>query len=162
MISNESNIVHMPELRRATQGEEEKILELVKKVLAMYGLETDPSETDSDLSDLNKYYFENNGWFAVIEYHGEIIGSYGLFQIDKNVCELRKMYLSPGHQGKGLGKMMMADFINKAKELGYSEVILETNTRLDKAIGLYEKYGFVGFEPPHLSARCDYGMRRKL
>ena len=152
----------MYNLRKANAGEEARIFDLVKKVLSDYGLKVNPKETDQDLSDLNKFYFDNQGWFGVIEYAGEIIGSYGIFRVNEKICELRKMYLLPGYQGKGLGRIMMEDAIQQAKALGYAEIILETNTLLDKAIHLYKKYGFEEYKPSHLSDRCDYAMRKEI
>jgi putative acetyltransferase len=152
----------MCNLRKAKNGEEEKILDLVREVLSDYGLEVSPEETDKDLSDLNKFYFNNNGWFSVIDYGGEIIGSYGIYRVHDKVCELRKMYLLPEHHGKGLGRLMMEDAIQQAKALGYTEIVLETNTLLDKAIHLYRKFGFEEYHPSHLSDRCDLAMRKEI
>ncbi|MCE5347770.1 MAG: GNAT family N-acetyltransferase [Bacteroidales bacterium] len=152
----------MYNLRKANKGDESKIMEVVKTVLSDYGLKTNPDETDRDICDLENYYFNRNGWFAVIENDREIIGSYGIFMIDKKSCELRKMYLLKDYQGQGLGKILMDNAINKAKELGYSIMVLETNKLLGKAISMYEKYGFVQYSPSHLSDRCDFAMRKKL
>lgn len=149
-------------LRKAKAGEEDKILCLVRKVLSGYGLKINPEETDKDLSDLVDFYFDNKGWFAVIDHGDEIIGSYGIFRVSEKVCELRKMYLLPEYQGKGLGRLMMEDAIHQAKTLGYAEIILETNKLLDKAIHLYKKYGFKKYNPSHLSDRCDYAMRKEI
>jgi putative acetyltransferase len=152
----------MINLRKANKGDESKIMEVVKSVLSDYGLKTNPDETDRDISDLENYYFNRNGWFAVIENDKEIIGSYGIFMIDKKSCELRKMYLLKDFQGQGLGKLLMDNAIKKAKELGYSIMVLETNKLLNKAISMYEKYGFVQYKPSHLSDRCDFAMKKKL
>jgi putative acetyltransferase len=152
----------MYNLRKANTGEEARIFDLVKKVLSDYGLKVNPKETDKDLSDLNKFYFGNKGWFALIDTGDDIIGSYGIFRVNEKICELRKMYLLPGYQGKGLGRIMMEDAIQQAKALGYAEIILETNTLLDKAIHLYKKYGFEEYNPLHLSDRCDYAMRKEI
>jgi len=152
----------MFKLRKANKGDESKIMDLVTSVLNDYGLKTNPDETDKDLSDLENYYYSKHGWFAVIEKDNEIIGSYGIFKIDKKTCELRKMYLLKNYQGQGIGKMMMDDALKKARELGYSEIVLETNKLLDKAISLYDKYGFVQYNPSHLSDRCDFAMRKEL
>lgn len=152
----------MYNLRKANAGEEARIFDLVKKVLSDYGLKVNPKETDQDLSNLNTFYFANKGWFAVIDFGDGIIGSYGIFRVNEKICELRKMYLLPEHQGKGLGKLMMEDAIRQAKALGYNEMILETNNRLDKAIQLYKKYGFKDYHPLHLSDRCDYAMRKEI
>lgn len=152
----------MPELRKADNTDQHNIFLLVKTVLSDYGLKTDPERTDKDISDLDLYYFKNKGWFAVIEDKGKIIGSYGIYHIDDYTCELRKMYLLPGFQGQGLGKLMMQDAIHRAEKLGYNEMILETNKVLDKAIGLYKKYGFTEFVPEHLSSRCDLAMKKHI
>jgi putative acetyltransferase len=149
-------------LRMAKRGDEKEIFELVKTVLTDYGLDMDPDGTDKDISDINKSYFRNGGWFSVIESQERIVGSYGIFRIDENVCELRKMYLLKEYQGKGLGKLMMEEALQKAKELGYNEMILESNRVLNKALGLYRKYGFVEYTPVHLSDRCDLTMKRRI
>ena len=138
------------------------MLRLVKDVLAGYGLNIDPAETDKDLSDIEKYFLNNRGYFAVIEKDEKIVGSYGIFHISDSSCELRKMYLLPTEQGRGYGKMMMEDAFRQAKMLGYTEMILETNRKLDKAIHLYIRYGFEECQPGHLSDRCDLAMRKML
>jgi putative acetyltransferase len=151
----------MVNLRKAKRGEESEIMNLVKSVLSDYGLKTDPV-TDQDISDLDQEYFYKNGWFSVLENSNKIIGTYGIYRIDKKICELRKMYLLPAYQGKGLGKFLLAEALKKAKELGYTEIILETNKVLDKAISLYGKNGFVEYKPAHLCDRCDFAMRKEL
>ena len=125
-------------------------------------LKTDPENTDKDLSDVQRYYLDNGGYFAVIVDGGEVIGSYGIYKIDSTCCELRKMYLLSDYQGRGLGKKMMDEALEKARELGFETMILETNTVLTKASHLYKKYGFEEFEPPHLSSRCNLSLRKKL
>ena len=152
----------MLNLRKANKEDESKIMDLLESVLSDYGLKTNPYETDKDLINLENYYFSKSGWFAVIDKENEIIGSYGIFKINKKTCELRKMYLLNNYQGQGLGKLMMEDALKKARELGYSEIVLETNKLLDKAISLYGKYGFAQYKPSHLSDRCDFAMRKVL
>lgn len=152
----------MLNLRKANKEDESKIMDLVESVLSDYGLKTNPYETDKDLLNLENYYFSKSGWFAVIDKENEIIGSYGIFKINIKTCELRKMYLLNNYQGQGLGKLMMEDALKKARELGYSEIVLETNKLLDKAISLYGKYGFAQYKPSHLSDRCDFAMRKVL
>lgn len=148
--------------RKARAGDEPALLELVGAALGPYGLVIDPDGTDLDLSNLESFYFSKNGWFEVIELEGKIIGSYGLLKVSGSTCELRKMYLYPEHQGKGLGRKMMDKALVKAKELGYTEMTLETNSVLDKAIRLYEKYGFRQYHPEHIVDRCDMAMKIQI
>jgi GNAT superfamily N-acetyltransferase len=86
---------------------------------------------------------------------GEIVGTFGLYQIDKNICELRKMYLLKHHRGKGLGKFMLNTAIDISKENHYKKIILETISPLKEAISLYRQYGFREITPHEITERVD-------
>jgi len=152
-----------PKLRRADNCDCPKIAELVFTVLREYYLEPDPEATDADLKDIEKSYFERGGVFYVLEEEdGTIIASYGLYLIDDQTCELRKMYLHKAHRGKGLGKLLMEDALAKARQIGFKKMTLETASVLKEAISLYKKYGFVEYEPEHMSSRCDQAFVLEL
>ena len=152
----------MAKIRKAHTGDENVIQELVGKVLNDYDLRLNTLTIDKDITNVYNHYFSKNGWFAVLEYNAKPVGTYGIYRIDDNVCELRKMYLLNECQGEGLGKMMMEDAIEVARKLGYKKMILETNKVLYKAVQLYQKFGFVEYKPSHLSERCDFAMWKVL
>ena len=149
-------------LRVYQQGDEGAIMRLVGDVLVRYGLKTDAAATDKDILNIGESYTRNGGVFKVLECDGRIVGSYGLYRISPTVCELRKMYLYEEFRGKGFGKMMMEDAFIEAKGLGFSQMILETNSCLKEALELYKKYGFEEYEVEHLSQRCDMAMKKML
>jgi len=152
-----------PRLRPATNADCEPIRDLVYGVLAEYGLKPDPASTDADLSDIEQSYFARGGTFHVLESRdGAIIGAYGLYRVDGDTCELRKMYLRPEHRGQGLGKRLLDHALAQARELGFRAVVLETASVLKEAIALYESYGFRPHQPEHLSTRCDQAYRLDL
>mgnify|MGYP006312686817 CR=1 FL=1 len=148
--------------RKATTKDGNKILKLIDEALSSYNLKINPDETDKDLMDIDTNYFKNNGWFEVYEVNNQIVGSYGLYKVSDDICELRKMYLSPKYQGKGIGKLMMDKVIINANRLNYKTIILESNRKLGHAFELYKKYGFQEFIPDHLSERCDFAMKKNL
>ena len=78
-------------IRKARDGDEVEVLNLVKEVLNLYGLDLNPEVEDLDITDISKYYIQNNGDFEVIECNGAIIGTYGIYKINDETCELRKM-----------------------------------------------------------------------
>ena len=147
--------------RKARAGDEDKVLDLVKKVLNSYGLELNPMGEDLDITDISKYYMDNNGDFEVVEFRGNIIGSYGIYKIDEDTCELRKMYLKQNFQGLGLGNIMIENSFKMAKALGYKRITLQTNSLLYKAVKLYKKYGFEEIEE-EVCERCDLAMVRDI
>ncbi|MBC8468183.1 MAG: GNAT family N-acetyltransferase [Planctomycetes bacterium] len=152
-----------PRLRLANNSDCGKVTELVYGVLREYGLKPDPGATDVDLKDIEQSYFERGGAFYVLEEAGgTIIGAYGLYPVDKTTCELRKMYLHGSYRGKGLGKLLLEDALSKAGQIGFKRMTLETASVLKEAISLYKSYGFVEYEPEHLSSRCDQAFMLEL
>jgi len=152
-----------PRLRPARNKDCEKVASLVYSVLAEYNLRPDPQATDADLSDIEHFYFQRGGTFYVLqEKDGSIIGAYGLYPIDQETCELRKMYLHRSYRGKGWGKFLLEHALSQARKLHFKKVTLETASVLKEAINLYKSYGFVGYKSEHLSSRCDQAFMLDL
>lgn len=152
-----------PRLRPADNKDCENLTRLVYGVLKEYGLKPDPACTDDDIKDIESSYFNRGGTFHVLEAEdSSIIGAYGLYPMDGRTCELRKMYLDKAHRGKGLGKFLLEDALSKAKQCGFERMILETASVLKEAIALYKSYGFIEYNPPHMSNRCDQAYLLEL
>lgn len=148
-------------IRKAKRGDEAKVLDLVEEVLGYYDLELNSEVEDLDITDIPKYYTQNNGDFEVIEFKGNIVGSYGIYKLDEETCELRKMYLNQNFQGLGLGNIMVENSFKLAKELNYKKITLQTNSVLYKAVKLYKKYGFEEFDE-EVCDRCDIAMIKSI
>ncbi len=143
-------------IRPATNDDCERVKSLLSLVLSEYGLEYDPEKTDSDINDIETNYIERGGLFEILEdTDGNVFGTVGLFPIDKETIELRKMYFDKRLRGRGFGKKTLERMIEKARELGFKKIYLETAGVLREAIGLYEKYGFQPTLEGIHSARCD-------
>ena len=150
-------------LRNARNTDCKQITDLVYGVLKEYGLKPDPACTDADIKDVESSYFARGGKFFVLETEdGSIIGAYGLYPVEEQTCELRKMYLHKAHRGKGLGKFLLEDALSKARQLGFERMILETASVLKEAIALYKSYGFIEYNPQHMSSRCDQAYLLEL
>jgi len=62
-------------------------------------------------------------------------------EVFTNVYRLHKIYIDPGHQGKGLGKLLIGFIINDISS--YDATHLEVNVnRYNKAVNFYQKIGF--------------------
>ena len=155
---SDNNYLFTMNLRSATNSDRQAVVELIFNVLKEYGLKSDPSTTDRDILDIEKNYINKNGSFdLLLDNNNKIIATVGLYNIDNETCELRKMYMLKSERGKGYGKQLLEYALDKARELGYKKIILETASVLKEAVGLYEKYGFTRYDPVHLSGRCDQG-----
>jgi putative acetyltransferase len=141
--------------RSASNKDGEAIRALVFGVLGEYGLQPDINGIDLDLFDIEANYPKRGGLFEVlINREGSIVGSVGLYPLEKDIVELRKMYFDESIRGKGLGKYTLRRVIDKAKSMGFKRVVLETASPLIEAIGLYKSFGFSSTEGTHAD-RCD-------
>lgn len=99
--------------------------------------------------------------FAKLE--GEIIGTVGLIPINESICEMIKMGVTPSAQGKGVGLRLGMAILEKAKQMGFSKMVLYSNTKLASALHLYQKLGFVKVAAEcGVYGRCDIKMERML
>ena len=141
--------------RAATNADCDQIRQLVFGVLAEFGLAPDYDGTDRDITDIETNYFDRGGVFKVIENdEGKIVGTIGLFPLDAKTVELRKMYFAPEVRGLGLGKKLLREMIEKARNLGFLRIYLETASVLKQAVHIYEKAGFAPVVEKH-TPRCD-------
>jgi putative acetyltransferase len=125
-------------------------------VLVEYGLKPDPDATDSDLQDIEGIYLRRGGMFEIVEtVDGTLLGTVGLYPVNEETCELRKMYFVHEARGKGLGRHVLEHAVASARLLGFRRITLETASVLEQAIRLYTRFGFRPLAQSHLSARCD-------
>jgi ribosomal protein S18 acetylase RimI-like enzyme len=60
-----------------------------------------------------------------------------------DVCELKRLYVVPSARGTGAAHTLMEVVLQRARELGYREVLLDTLASMTAARRLYEGFGFV-------------------
>jgi len=111
-------------IRPATNNDAEKVKAVVFSVLIEYGLKPDSNTIDKDLDSIEESYFSNDGFFGVVEINNAIVATVGLHKVNLTTCELRKMYSLPSQRGKGLGKSILEFALSKAREIGYTRIIL--------------------------------------
>ena len=100
-------------------------------------------EDRAQLEDPNTHILDKGGVILIAEYQDEAVGTVGLVPgHHEGMLELIKMSARSDIQGKGIGRALMDAAIEKAREMGASQIWLETNTSLEAALALYRKSGF--------------------
>jgi len=84
----------------------------------------------------------HDGYIFLARIGEEIVGTAGIMKEHDNVYELVKMAVKKDHQGKGISKLLLGRCLDKAKELQVEKLILFSNHQLDRALKLYQQYGF--------------------
>jgi len=100
--------------------------------------------TDGDEHD---YYNQFNGIEdlknVVVVYNSNVAIGCGAFKpYDATSVEIKRMYVNPDVREKGIGKQILSALEEWAKELGYSNAILETGKRQVEAVKFYQKCNY--------------------
>ncbi|GAO44511.1 bifunctional helix-turn-helix transcriptional regulator/GNAT family N-acetyltransferase [Flavihumibacter petaseus] len=108
-----------------------------------------------------KYILDKGGAILIALLDNQPVGAVALIKMNDPVYdfELAKMAVSPEARGKNIGLLLGQAAIGKAKELGATNLYLESNTILKPAINLYHKLGFekvAGHATPY--ERCNIQM----
>ena len=114
---------------------------LVSDILGKFVKDFDPAREDA--------------WVA--ERDGAILGSVFLVQSDAPAtAKLRLLYVEQDARGLGLGRLLVATCIARARALGYGTLTLWTNDILHAARRIYEQSGFhLVAQAPHRSFGHD-------
>lgn len=94
------------------------------------------------LNDPRGTVLKDGGVLFLAKAGDEIIGSAGLKKEDEGVFELIKMTVTGSWQGRGIGRMLMDACLQTARERNVKKITLYSNSQLQRAINLYEQYGF--------------------
>lgn len=90
-----------------------------------------------------KYIIAPGGNIFFVREDDKIIGTVALMKIEDGIFELTKMAVVPAAQGKSIGQKLMAHTIEYAKGRGWKKLIIWSNRKLENAIHIYKKFGFV-------------------
>jgi len=85
---------------------------------------------------------DQNGVILFALAGGKPVGTCALVETGEQVFELAKMAVADEAKGKGIGYLLGQAAVERARALGAKKLFLESNTRLEPAISLYQKLGF--------------------
>lgn len=85
--------------------------------------------------------------FLVATLAGEPVGCGALKAGGPGITEIKRMWVSAGARGRGVGRRLLAELEARAVADGASTLRLDTNGALVEAIGLYRSAGWVEVEP---------------
>lgn len=95
------------------------------------------------VSDPRSTILDDGGYIFLAMDGNKVVGTAGIANEGDSIYELVKMAVTVEYQGKGISKMLLEKCLAKAKELKAKKITLFSNSRLERAISLYKKYGFV-------------------
>jgi GNAT superfamily N-acetyltransferase/adenylate kinase family enzyme len=97
---------------------------------------------DDDLRNIRKSYLDGGGEFLVAVLDGEVVAMGALRRISDTIGEIKRMRVAAPLQGQGIGRVILDRLIQRARELGYGTLRLDTTSAQIPAQRLYRSRGF--------------------
>jgi GNAT superfamily N-acetyltransferase len=129
-------------IRRYEPGDKHAIRRLHDDALNEVGAHLGTGPWDDDLDDIEGVYLESGGEFLVGILEGEVVAMGAIKRISPDAAEVKRMRVKPGLQGRGYGQTLLDDLHDRATDLGYTTLHLDTTVQQRAARGLYLKNGY--------------------
>jgi carbonic anhydrase len=109
---------------------------------AFLGLEPTFQNFAAELQGLPGAYAEPEG-LLLIAWAGETpAGTIGLRSLSARACEAKRLYVSPGFRGHGLGRTLLNRLVESARSIGYETMYGDSLPSMGEALSMYRSFGF--------------------
>ena len=115
---------------------------LFKEYAAWLNIDLSFQNFEEELLELKTMYSAPAGGIILAKATHQFVASVAIRKIDNDTAELKRMFVQPAFQGKGIGKDLLRQAIEMAKTANYRRIKLDTLNYMLPAINLYKQNGF--------------------
>jgi ribosomal protein S18 acetylase RimI-like enzyme len=130
------------ELRRFEDADAPAVRELHDLALDAAGAHLGAGPWDEDLDSIRATYLDGGGEFLLGALDGRLVAMGALRHVTDSVAELKRMRVHPAFQRRGFGRLLLDRLEDRARELGYRKLRLDTTVRQTAAQSLYQSAGY--------------------
>jgi ribosomal protein S18 acetylase RimI-like enzyme len=150
-------------IRRAEARDGEALGRELRAYLDHIGAALDAGDLDRDIARWAEAYDGVSGVLLLVEGpRGEVVGTAGVRLLEPGLGEVKRMWIRPSCQGRGLGRRLMDRCLEEARRLGCRRLRLDTQRRMTAAIHLYRSYGFTDIPDYNGNSRAEIWMQADL
>ena len=100
-----------------------------------------------ELATLPGEYSPPDGCILLAQSDDEFVGCAALRPLENRICEMKRLYVVPGHRNRKIGLALAEAVIDQARTCGYERMRLDTLESMTAARALYHSLGFRPIEP---------------
>ena len=120
---------------------------LFTEYAASLDISLDFQNFDDELAALPGCYAAPEGCILLATWNDRLAGCVALRKLEDGICEMKRLFTRPDFRGKKIGIALSEAIIEKAQQLGYERMRLDTLESMVQARNLYKSLGFRGIEP---------------
>jgi len=150
-------------VRPARGGDAAAVARELAAYLAHIGESYDGDGLDHDIAHWEREYDGVSGVLLLLEDpSGEIVGTAAVRRLAPGVGEIKRMWIRPGCQGRGLGRRLLERCLQEARTLGFRTLRLDSERRMHAALQLYRRFGFTEIPDYNGNPRAQVWMELKV
>ena len=134
-------------IRPSSQADWHEAARLVSEYAASLNVVLDFQDFEHELAHLEEEYGGPGAAFLLARKDEEFVGCGAIRRFSDTACEMKRLYVGPHGQRRGIGRMLAATLIAEARLLGYRTMLLDTLPSMHSAHALYESLGFTPVPP---------------
>ncbi len=123
----------------------EEIKELFQEYTKSLGFDLQFQNYEQEYKNLPGKYNVPKGRLYLLECNNQPAGCIALKPFQKDICEIKRLYIKEEYRGYRFGEKLMKKVIQDAQEIGYHQIYLDTLDFMKSAIHVYQKLGFQEF-----------------
>jgi GNAT superfamily N-acetyltransferase len=123
-------------------AEIEEVRRLFEEYWNSFGFTPCFQNFSAELAALPGDYTPPGGALALALEGGQSAGCAALRRIDEARCEAKRLFVRPAFRGRGLGLVLLDWVVARARAAGYREMLGDTMPAMDRALAIYDRYGF--------------------
>lgn len=134
-------------IQATTAAETQQARTLFAEYAASLGIDLTFQNFAEELQNLPGEYAAPYGTLLLAFHDAQIAGCVALRPLEADICEMKRLYVKPEFRRYGIGSALTTAVIERARELKYTRMRLDTLPSMQRAQQLYCALGFVEIPP---------------
>jgi GNAT superfamily N-acetyltransferase len=101
---------------------------------------------EEDMATLDKFC-PPHGRLLLAKHEERIVGLACMRKIEEDISEIKRMYVRPSHRRLGIGRALVNELVEEARQAGYARLRLDSTRFMINAHRLYRSVGFKEIAP---------------
>lgn len=125
-----------------TEDHYQKVRNLFRQYADSLDFDLEFQGFSEELATIPGKYAIPEGCILLAEDSGQFVGCVALRPLEEKICEMKRLFVRSDYRGRGIGRMLACSVIDKAREIGYEKMRLDTVATMKEARTLYYSLEF--------------------